>query len=190
MKAKPAILSLALACVIPLLAEPAKKPDANKEKDAPPPPAATEADRRDLRIQVDFRDPDAYTDCKDDYVPTKEEQIRILGDLQRELRKHATLYLKEGERLQVVFNDIDLAGEIEPIRNGEGKRVLRDITPPRLEIEFKIVGPDGAVKAEGKRSLKKLGYLTTFNLNRTEERYYHDKKLIREWVEKEIGQRN
>jgi hypothetical protein len=27
------------------------------------------------------------------------------------------------------------------------------------------------------------------NLNRTEERYYHDKKLIREWVEKEIGRR-
>ncbi len=160
----------------------AKKPDAEKE-------TATDADRRDLRIKVDFRNPEAYTDCKDDYVPTKEEQVRILGDLQRELRKHATLYLKEGERLEVIFNDIDLAGEIEPIQHGGGKRVLREVTPPRMEIEFRIVGPDGTVKTEGKRVLKKLGYLSMMNLNRTEERYYHDKKLLREWVEKEIGRR-
>jgi len=184
MKAKLAILlSLSLAVAgLPALAKEAKKPDAEKE-------APTDADRRDLRIKVDFRNPDAYTDCRDDFVPSQEEQVRIMGDLQRELRKHATLYLKEGERLEVVFNDIDLAGDIEPIRNGEGKRVLRDITPPRLEIEFKIIGSDGTVKLEGKRSLKKVGYLSMMNLNRTEERYYHDKKLIREWVEKEITRR-
>lgn len=184
MKAKFTVyISLLLALVLPAaFAENEKKPDAEKE-------SATDADRRDLRIKVDFRNPEAYTDCKDDFVPSKEEQVRILGDLQRELRKHATLYLKEGERLEVVFNDIDLAGDIEPIQNGAGKRVLRDVTPPRMDIEFKIIGPDGAVKAEGKRMLKKLAYLSTMNLNRTEERYYHDKKLIREWVEKEIGRR-
>lgn len=184
MKAKFTVyLSLLLALGLPAaFAENEKKPDAEKE-------SATDADRRDLRIKVDFRNPEAYTDCKDDFVPSKEEQVRILGDLQRELRKHATLYLKEGERLEVVFNDIDLAGDIEPIQNGAGKRVLRDVTPPRMDIEFKIIGPDGAVKAEGKRMLKKLAYLSTMNLNRTEERYYHDKKLIREWVEKEIGRR-
>jgi hypothetical protein len=184
MKAKPIILaSLLLSIALPAApAADAKKPDADKE-------SMTDADRRDLRIKVDFRNPEAYTDCKDDFIPAKEEQVRIMGDLQRELRKHATLYLKEGERLEVVFNDIDLAGEIEPIQNGAGKRVLRDVTPPRLDIEFRIIGPDGAVKAEGKRMLKKLAYLSTMNLNRTEERYYHDKKLIREWVEKEIGRR-
>jgi hypothetical protein len=184
MKAKFTVyLSLLLTLGLPAaFAENEKKPDAEKE-------SATDADRRDLRIKVDFRNPEAYTDCKDDFVPSKEEQVRILGDLQRELRKHATLYLKEGERLEVVFNDIDLAGDIEPIQNGAGKRVLRDVTPPRMDIEFKIIGPDGAVKAEGKRMLKKLAYLSTMNLNRTEERYYHDKKLIREWVEKEIGRR-
>lgn len=176
-------LGLLLALSLPAgLAADEKKPDAEKE-------AVTDADRRDLRIKVDFRNPEAYTDCKDDYTSSKEEQVRIMGDLQRELRKHATLYLKEGERLEVVFNDIDLAGEIEPIQNGAGKRVLRDVTPPRLDIEFKIIGADGTVKAEGKRMLKKLAYLSTMNLNRTEERYYHDKKLIREWVEKEIGRR-
>ena len=180
MKAKLILLSSLLLSIAP--ASDAKKPDAEKE-------AATDADRRDLRIKVDFRNPEAYTDCKDDYSPSKEEQVRIMGDLQRELRKHATLYLKEGERLEVIFNDIDLAGEIEPLQNGMGKRVLRDITPPRLDIEFKIIGPDGAVKAEGKRMLKKIAYLSTMNLNRTEERYYHDKKLLREWVEKEIGRR-
>lgn len=173
------LLSVALHAAI---TDEAKKPGAEKE-------SVTDADRRDLRIKVDFRNPEAYTDCKDDFVPSKEEQVRIMGDLQRELRKHATLYLKEGERLEVVFNDIDLAGDIEPIQNGAGKRVLRDVTPPRMDIEFKIIGPDGAVKAEGKRMLKKLAYLSTMNLNRTEERYYHDKKLIREWVEKEIGRR-
>lgn len=184
MKAKPlALASLLFSVVLSVaFAADAKKPEAEKE-------SATDADRRDLRIKVDFRNPEAYTDCKDDFVPSKEEQVRILGDLQRELRKHATLYLKEGERLEVIFNDIDLAGDIEPIQNGAGKRVLRDVTPPRMDIEFKIIGPDGAVKAEGKRMLKKLAYLSMMNLNRTEERYYHDKKLIREWVEKEIGRR-
>jgi hypothetical protein len=176
------LLSL-LVVALPAVASDAKKPDAEKE-------APTDADRRDLRIKVDFRNPDAYTDCQDDFVSNHDEQVRILGDLQRELRKHATLYLKEGERLEVVFNDIDLAGAIEPIRNGEGKRVLRDITPPRMEIEFKIIGSDGVVKMEGKRSLKKLDYLNMMNLSRTLERYYHDKKLIREWVETEVAKRS
>lgn len=180
------VVLLLLIVVLPVFAEKSKKPETEKaEKEGP-----TDADRRDLRIKVDFRNPDAYTDCRDDFVSSQEEQVRILGDLQRELRKHAALYLKEGERLEVVFNDIDLAGDIEPIRNGEGKRVLRDITPPRLEIEFKIIGPDGAVKLEGKRSLKKLDYLNMMNLSRTLERYHHDKKLIREWVETEIAKRN
>lgn len=179
---KAQFLALLLPLAAAALAADSNKPDAEKE-------SVTDADRRDLRIKVDFRNPEAYTDCKDDFVPSKEEQVRILGDLQRELRKHATLYLKEGERLEVVFDDIDLAGEIEPVQNGGGKRVLREVTPPRMDIEFRIIGPDGTVKAGGKRVLKKLGYLSMMNLSRTEERYYHDKKLIREWVEKEIGRR-
>ena len=36
---------------------------------------------------------------------------------------------------------------------------MKDIYPPRVKLEFRLIGADGKVVSEGKRELQDLGYL-------------------------------
>ena len=54
------------------------------------------------------------------------------------------------------MTDVDVAGEFEPWRGPQFDRVriMREIYPPRIDLEFRLTDYRGAVVREGRRRLR------------------------------------
>src|SRR3546814_15717309 len=68
-----------------------------------------------------------------------------------------------GQRLEVTITDIARAGNYEPWHgiNADSIRFMRDVYQPRITLDFKLVGADGNVIAQGTRALSDIAYLQT-----------------------------
>jgi hypothetical protein len=89
--------------------------------------------------------------------------------------------------LEVRFTDIDLAGEYEPQRGPrfDDIRIMREIYPPRMVLEFRLLDADGKVLAQGTRHLIDMNYqsnITPFN----DEPLRYDKALLTDWMRSEF----
>ncbi|MGH6821656.1 MAG: DUF3016 domain-containing protein, partial [Methylocella sp.] len=96
-------------------------------------------------------------------------------------------HLKPGQHLTVRITDIDLAGAFEPWHGPDFDhiRILKEIYPPAMKLEFQLTGPDGKVVTGGKRELRQLGYQMTTELP-TWDPLRYDKEMLRSWLWREF----
>ncbi len=95
--------------------------------------------------------------------------------------------MSPGQKLTVTFTDIDLAGDFEPWRGSEGMdiRIVKDIYPPKMDLEFKLTGADGAVLKEGKRQLRDLAFMAKLSINRNDMLRF-EKALLDDWLKEDF----
>lgn len=140
------------------------------------------------QVTVSFESPADFADFSKSYPAKDDGQEEMMTEFRAHLVHQARSLLGAGQRLEVRFLDIDLAGDFEPGRfqgGGDHIRFLKEIYPPRMTLEFRLLGADGKVISEGKRELKELGYLMTTRLpNRDSLRY--DKALLTDWMRREF----
>jgi Protein of unknown function (DUF3016) len=139
-------------------------------------------------VTVVFDHPEKFTDVKDGYLSTDKGRDGILGDIKEYIVDRATSYLQKGMKLEVKFTDIDLAGDYEPQLGPRFSdvRIMKDIYPPRLDLEFRITDADGKVLSEGKRKLTDLDYLRRVILPDNDPLRY-EKDILKDWLRGEIG---
>lgn len=138
-------------------------------------------------VTVSFVAPEKFTDIKDGYMDTARDREYVLGELKAEFESLARRYLAAGQSLDIHVTDVDLAGDFEPWHGIDYHhiRILKDIYPPRMNLEFRLVGADGKVVSEGKRRLQNMGYLMTSVLP-TNDSLRYDKEMIRDWIRQEF----
>lgn len=139
-------------------------------------------------VEVNYVNPDKFTDVKDAYMPTDKGQAAILDDLKSYIVDRASHRLAEGQHLTIDFTDIDLAGQFEPWHGPDAQdiRVIKDIYPPRMKLHFKLTDAGGAVIKEGDRRLFDNTYTMNINtVGRSDPRFY-DKELINDWIRREF----
>lgn len=144
---------------------------------------ATEA-----RAEVIFSQPEKFTDVRDAYSASDKGRQANLDLIKDYLMSRANRYVPEGQKLTVTFTDIDLAGDFEPWRGPQGMdiRVVKDIYPPRMDLEFKLTDAGGAVVKEGKRQLRDLAFMSKLSIN-TNDSLRFDKALLDDWLTSEFG---
>ena len=111
-----------------------------------------------------------------------------MSEFRAHLVHQARSLLQPGQRLEVRFLDIDLAGDFEPGRmhaSADHIRFLKEIYPPKVTLEFKLLGADGKVISEGKRELRELGYLHVTRLP-TSDNLRYDKAVLTDWMRREF----
>jgi Protein of unknown function (DUF3016) len=139
---------------------------------------------------VSYDSPEKFTDFKSQNLTTDQDTAYLCGAFTAHIERLAKQYLPPNTRLEVRFKDIDLAGDFEPQSGPRTRdiRVLRDIYPPRMKLEFRLLASDGAVLAKGERSLTEPYYTSTnFFLNDDQLRY--DKQLLTDWIRSEFGKK-
>lgn len=67
-------------------------------------------------------------------------------------------------------------------------RVVRDIYPPRIDLEFMLRDADGTVLREGRRDLRDAAFLAHAN-RRSGDPLNFGKALLDVWVAREFPQR-
>lgn len=139
------------------------------------------------RIEVTWTDPSALTETKDAHGRGWNRGEAWLVDLRKHLVRQADRVLPTGERLEVTFTDIKLAGSFEPWRGPrfDDVRIVKDIYPPRIDLRFTVKSADGSVLADGERTLRDPGFLTRSIAN-TSDPLRYEKRMLDEWVRREF----
>lgn len=142
---------------------------------------------QDSRINVQFVEPENFTDIRDSYTSTTDHQREwVLREIRRFLEKRGETALRPDLTLTVRITDIDLAGDFEPwrFRFNDDIRIVKDIYPTRIKLEFQLMDSAGNVVAEGERKLSDFGHITTFSPSSDALRF--EKEVLRDWLSREF----
>lgn len=144
------------------------------------------------RVDVQFQDPEKFTDVKDAWMETDRGREAYLEMFRDYLQSRAPRFLADGQKLTVTFTDIDLAGDFEPQRGPAAQdiRILKAIYPPRLKFTWRVTDAGGAVVREGSENLTDLDYQNDIgaSLDRSDQLRY-EKRLLDNWMSRELRAR-
>jgi len=139
-------------------------------------------------VSVAWADPAGFAELR--HSPNRYEAARgnWLTELAEYLRKRAQPRLGPGERLDLTIVDVDRAGGYEPWIgvNYHDTRIVRDIYPPRMTVQFRHIGADGQVLAEGERKLSDPGFLTGITPIDTTDPLRFEKRMIDAWLRRQL----
>ncbi|MDO5505260.1 MAG: DUF3016 domain-containing protein [Pseudoxanthomonas suwonensis] len=137
-------------------------------------------------VSVSWADPADYREFSCRMV---DPDHRWVEELARHVRAQAERQLPDGATLELRLVDVDRAGECEPVRNGEFQRLLRDSTPPRIELDYRLTLADGRVNEASGVRLTDLGYLQRLPTVGSGQSLLHEKRLLEDWLRRLPGAR-
>lgn len=141
------------------------------------------------RIAVSWTDPAEFTDLKYSGNRWRASQGNWVFQLAEHLRESAEKRLPQGERLVVTITDLHRAGRYEPWQGVQMQdvRILRDMYPPSISLQFRRLGEDGSVLAEGSRDIRDSGYLMGSPAAGVGSSHlYYEKRMIDGWLRDEL----
>lgn len=139
-------------------------------------------------VNVRWDDPAQFSELRysqNRWQASQGDWVVELADYMREKIEKA---VPAGDRVDVEILDITRAGEYEwiPRSTNDDIRVMRDVYPPRMTLEFRHVDASGAVVAEGERKLADLAYLQSQPPFPSSDPLRYDKRLIDTWIRREF----
>ena len=139
------------------------------------------------RAEVNFFEPEKFTDVKDSSMSTDFRRTTYLDQIRDHVLEQAKYFVPAGYHLTVTFTDIDMAGDFEPWRGPQFDdiRIIKDIYPPRLVLTFRLTDAQGNVVKEGKRDLRDTAFqmrITTSN----QDSLRYEKAMLDDWLRSEF----
>lgn len=129
-------------------------------------------------VTVEFVAPREFTDAGD----VGRDNARNLAVLQRYMVMLGGKCLRPGEALALRVLDVDLAGRQEGWRGAsQDVRVIRDITWPRMELEYSWRDASGKVLGQGRERISDMNYLWRIGPARYYEELPCEKAMLTEW---------
>lgn len=146
--------------------------------------AATPPDSVNMR----YKDPQHFTEAKRSPGMHLIDANDYLKPLKDYIVQRASRILAPGQRLDIEVTDVKRAGEYEPWRGPrfDDVRIIKDIYPPLIDLNFTLYSVDGKVLREGQRKLRDPAFLShSFGSDQDSLRY--EKSLIDSWLRKGAG---
>jgi hypothetical protein len=142
------------------------------------------------RVDVVYVNPDKFTDVRDNYFFTGIGHDEYLDTFKHHLENHEDKYIPAGEHLSLRITDIKMAGDFEPWRGPgfEEIRIIKDIYPPHVNLEFKLTDANGKVLKAGTRKISDINFLEEDNTYFPDDTLRYEKKLIDDWFYNEFGE--
>lgn len=139
-----------------------------------------------MPVRVEWSDPQDFSEIRYSRNRFEARSGRWVQGLAEHLQQQAAQALGPGERLELRITDIDLAGEYEPLAADVREvRVVRDVYPPRMNVDFVRYGADGQVVQQGSRRLVDPGFLGA-TPGSTQDPLRFEKRMIDDWVRREF----
>jgi hypothetical protein len=145
----------------------------------------------DGRVAVAWADPAGFTEIRNSNNRFDAARGNWLTDLAQYLRKRSEAVLPAGERLQLTIVDIDRAGDYEPWRGLalQDTRIVRDLYPPRMTVQFQLFDASGKLLEEGERKLSDPAFLLGSSPINDSDPLRYEKRMIDSWVRREFADR-
>jgi len=151
------------------------------------PPVSLAGPPPKVQVDVTYVSPENFSDFKDSFLETEKGREWLESQLTAHLKKMAQDLVPAGTKLEVKFTDINLAGEYEPQRGPrfDDVRIFREIYPPRMTLQFRLLDADGKEIARGERRIID----TNFQFNAApydNDPLRYDKVLLTDWLRTEF----
>ncbi len=139
-------------------------------------------------VSVNWSDPATFTELRLSSNRWAASEGDWLQELAHYMRKRAQHRLSPGERLELTIVDIDRAGQFEPWRdiNLQNTRIIRDLYPPRMTLQFRHMDASGAVVAEGERKLTDPAFLLHASPINSTDPLRYEKRMIDAWIRRDL----
>ncbi|AWI08414.1 DUF3016 domain-containing protein [Ereboglobus luteus] len=140
-------------------------------------------------VNVVFNKPEKFTDVKTSSMDSEKDRESLLEQIKEYIQERAPRHMAEGQTLSITINDFDMAGDYEPWRglHMQDVRIIKDIYPPRIDLEFKLTDSKGAVLSEGTRQLRDLNFMMMTPGIPSNDSLRHEKNLINNWLSTEFS---
>lgn len=139
-------------------------------------------------VSVRYDDSAQFSDARSGAPESEAARRAWLDALCGHLAERAAAALPAGQRLTVQLTDVQRAGAFEPWRGPQAAhlRVVRDLYPPRIDLQFQRLAADGRVLQSERRQLRDPGFLMRPAPN-THDPLRYEKRLVDDWVAQEFG---
>ena len=138
-------------------------------------------------VQVRWNDPARFSEITHSGNRWEAARGNWVFDLASHLATQAAPRLAQGQRLDVTITDIDLAGDYEPWRGPQlsDTRFVRDIYPPQITLEYRLLGSGDQVLSSARENLRDLGFLhgTGSRSRYRNDALRHEKQLLDRWIQ-------
>jgi len=139
-------------------------------------------------VTVHFTDPSQYTSANDFGRDGGSGQKSWLPTLGQHLAEKVGAKLPPGQQVEIAITNVERAGRNEPWRAGPAGdvRIVRDIFPPRVDLQFTQRTADGQVLRQGPRQLRDNMFMANIDRYPGDPLRY-EKQLVDDWVDKEFA---
>jgi len=135
-------------------------------------------------VHVGWQDPTQFTEVQ---LATNKRRA-LEGDWVRQLalyiERQAERHLPAGQRMLVMIQDVDRAGERRGV--GEGVPVVRSVSAPSIRLRFVRTDAYGRVVSEGNPTLDDPSVLGGPTRSRGSDPLVFEKRLVDGWLDKEF----
>jgi hypothetical protein len=146
---------------------------------------ARAADDASSRVHVVFNHPEKFTDIKYDDNGSDSGSDFLLSEIHDFVVKTASRYLPAGDKLTLVFNDITLAGQLNPWHpaGSNDVRIYNSTFPPDFKFSYTITAQSGAVVQQGDEDLRDLNYKDRLlSAGADQDTLPYEKDILRSWL--------
>ncbi|MCX7556062.1 DUF3016 domain-containing protein [Xanthomonadaceae bacterium JHOS43] len=134
------------------------------------------------RVDVDVADIGQMREVKHQHGTRKLDTTRSIQALASWLQSEAERRLPADQRLHITLRDVDLAGEYEPTSSLMNDiRVIKDIYPPRIELDYRLTDAAGTVLSEGDATLRDIGFLQKSD-TKINDPLRFEKRMLGNWL--------
>ena len=142
-------------------------------------------------VDVKFGDLSKFSDLRVSISTTGRDREGLADELRRHIERAAPPRLPPGARLAVTITDVDMAGEYPPVTGSMSRdiRLVKDVYPPRIDLDFQLTRADGSVEREGRRELRDAGFMWGVS-PLTRDRLAFEKDLLDAWLQREFASRD
>lgn len=139
-------------------------------------------------VSVHYKDPQHFTEARRSFGAHRLDADDYLEPLKEYIAQRAARILAPGQRLDIEVIDVVRAGAYEPWRGPRMSdvRIIKDVYPPRIDLDFTLIGADGKVLRKGSRKLRDAAFLSDSSVVDQDSLRY-EKGLIDRWLRKGEG---
>ena len=150
--------------------------------------ASVIADETLRPVKVDWTDPSAFAEVRQNACHNRVKPEEWLTDLARHVQRRAGKVIAAGQHLDVTLTDIRRAGACEPWRGPrwDDVRVVKDIYSPRIDLRYTLTTADGKLVRSGEATLRDPAFLSRAAANRDDPLRY-EKRMLDDWLRREFA---
>jgi hypothetical protein len=132
--------------------------------------------------KVTWLSPEKYSDIDPGNESRDNFKQRVFKDFNLIFSEMAK-ELPDGDQLEIVVSDLDLAGEVNRMHNRQNQdiRIVKEIHWPRITFSYALKNAKNELISSGKEDVKDMGFMSSIGTYSAKTSFSYEEKMLKDW---------